>query len=490
MMPEYLDLYQIFSRQESKDYLLKFPIVVTDAWENKVLVNDEPNIFTTIFTPIEINKKIYAKVKANKNDIPQITQYIKTQINFFIASTLQEHQLQSDLNLSLDISRLIDLSQLPKTTLHDVIQSFFHFLRSHIPFQQGSFYLENEKKQLILIGELMPDGSYKESPLLNAPAIPEETLVFQSYINQKAYIYDSLNQASDIVIDAVSAPIENIAVFPLQYDLFSIGAIKLTNSLQKVYSHKSVLTINKSLVGIGHIAFQDNIKKIIAKNEQTSDMFRSYVSQNVYESVVEGTNNDLNESEKREIVCLFCDIRSFTSISEKIDPETLVKLLNIYFSKLAPIIEEHEGTIDKFVGDMIMAFWNAPYDVKNAPIKAVTAAIKLQHAMVNKVVPSWLAEGVPHVGIGIGLHCGEAITGNIGSSGFNNYTAMGETVKKANWLESLARPGEIWVSEKLYAQVAGKVPTPIRKELNLQFHGKSQKAHVIKTVNYPDYTKG
>jgi adenylate cyclase len=195
------------------------------------------------------------------------------------------------------------------------------------------------------------------------------------------------------------------------------------------------------------------------------------------------------EAISKKAICLFCDIRSFTAISEKLPPKQLVSLLNIYFSELIPIIEKYEGTVDKLVGDMIAAFWNLPQDVLEAELKATKAAVEMQKTMIRKVVPLWAQAGVPRIGIGIGLYSGNVIAGNIGSSHLMNYTVVGDTVYNAELLESMARPGEIYISEEIRKITDGKILQHFKIENNIPYRGvkKPGAAYVLKPVDYPDY---
>ena len=171
------------------------------------------------------------------------------------------------------------------------------------------------------------------------------------------------------------------------------------------------------------------------------------------------------------------------------DSKTLVSLLNIYFTNLVPIIEKHNGTIDKLVGDMIAAFWNLPREIPNPEISAVKAAIEMQKTMVQKVVPEWVEKKIRRVGIGIGIHSGNVIAGNIGSSDRLNYTVMGDAVKDTEMLESTARPGQIRVSNRVFQHVEGKVPKPkdVVKGTIFRETGKPQLVHIFSPVDYPDY---
>lgn len=146
------------------------------------------------------------------------------------------------------------------------------------------------------------------------------------------------------------------------------------------------------------------------------------------------------------ITVLFADIRGFTRISEHAPPEKIVQLLNRYFSAMTDIIFAHGGTLDKYLGDGLMALFGAPTVTPNDAANALSTAVAMQRRMIG-INLELREEGFPEIGIGIGLHTGEVTVGYIGSERRSEYTAIGDTVNTASRLESNARGGQILVSE-------------------------------------------
>ena len=156
------------------------------------------------------------------------------------------------------------------------------------------------------------------------------------------------------------------------------------------------------------------------------------------------------------ITVLFADIRGFTRLSENASPEKVVQLLNRYFSTMSEIIFKHGGTLDKFIGDGLMALFGAPHATPKDACDAIAAAIEMQRNMKN-INDELRAAGLGDIRIGIGLHTGEATVGYIGSERRSEYTAIGDTVNVSSRLESNAKPGEILVSEET-RKAAGQMP--------------------------------
>lgn len=165
--------------------------------------------------------------------------------------------------------------------------------------------------------------------------------------------------------------------------------------------------------------------------------FSHYVSPEAVNRIVSEGPTALN-GQSRELSILFTDVRSFTTISEKMEPDNLVRLLNSYFTPMTTCVIKREGTLDKFIGDALMAFWNAPLDVVRYQEKAVLAALDM-HRELDRLRSQFEAEFGVEIRIGAGIHCVIAQVGNMGSSDLLNYTCIGDNVNLASRLESLTK---------------------------------------------------
>ncbi len=189
--------------------------------------------------------------------------------------------------------------------------------------------------------------------------------------------------------------------------------------------------------------------------------------------------------EKRDVAVLFVDIRGFTTMSESLKPEEVVKILNEYLALTTSCILKNEGMLDKFIGDATMAVFNAPFDQKDYCMAAVKAAWDIQQG--GKELGGKLLEKYGKtVQFGVGVHCGEAVVGNIGCEFRMDYTAIGDTVNTASRLEGKARPGEILISEALYERLQGRIEGEVLGELELK--GKKEKIKVYQLTAVKDKT--
>jgi adenylate cyclase len=185
--------------------------------------------------------------------------------------------------------------------------------------------------------------------------------------------------------------------------------------------------------------------------------FRKYVPAKLVRLLLDsGLEAELG-GEKRELTILFSDIAGFTSIAETMDPQALVELLAEYLEEMSAIVHDSGGAVDKYIGDAVMAFWNAPTEVAGHPAAACRAAVAMQQAMA-RLRAGWAGRGLPGFSIRIGLHTATVLVGNIGATSRLNYTAVGDGVNLASRLEGLCKHygvGAI-VSATTYQAVSGE----------------------------------
>jgi adenylate cyclase len=210
---------------------------------------------------------------------------------------------------------------------------------------------------------------------------------------------------------------------------FAVGAFKNGLWLNMVQPQ-----LAGAIALFGGTAYQYFVEGV--EKRKMKRLFGRYVSKDVYAQLV--AHPELAElgGRRREMTVLFSDIRGFTSVTERGDPEQLVAQLNEYFSKMVEIVFKHQGTVDKFVGDMVMALFGAPLDDPDHAEHAVQAAIEMveELARLNR---NWLQRGMAQLDIGVGINSGEMIAGNIGSSSIMSYTVIGDNVNLGSRLESL-----------------------------------------------------
>ncbi|MCX6899524.1 MAG: CHASE2 domain-containing protein [Verrucomicrobia bacterium] len=164
--------------------------------------------------------------------------------------------------------------------------------------------------------------------------------------------------------------------------------------------------------------------------------------------------------QERLLVVFFSDIRNFTTLFEKGDAKTLITQLNEYLTAMSAIVARHGGTLDKYIGDAIMAFWGAPTSRGPADdaLRAVSAALEMRQELAA-LQPQWKAQGYPEIKIGIGIHAGVALVGEVGSAQRSEYTAIGDTVNTASRIEGINKETgtDLLISEAVYSLVKDHV---------------------------------
>lgn len=206
--------------------------------------------------------------------------------------------------------------------------------------------------------------------------------------------------------------------------------------------------------------FSEERKKRVLKQA-----FQHYVAPTVVEHMLKQVNQLRLGGERKQMSVLFSDIRGFTSISEAMEPEELVQFLNHYLTAMTRIVLDYEGTVDKYMGDAIMAFYSAPLDQPDHAIRACHTAIEMlnqlkafhtrQNSQIIRMLARWEAQGLWPLNIGIGINSGDMIVGNMGSDERFDYTIMGDNVNLASRLEGINKQygTNIVISEFTYRQI-------------------------------------
>ncbi|HYU35935.1 MAG TPA: adenylate/guanylate cyclase domain-containing protein, partial [Thermoanaerobaculia bacterium] len=198
--------------------------------------------------------------------------------------------------------------------------------------------------------------------------------------------------------------------------------------------------------------------------------FQRYFAPDLARQIVDQEGEIQLGGAKRRVAIVFSDIRGFTALSERMSPDEIARLLTGYFTEMVEIVFEHGGTLDKFIGDALMALWGAPLARDDDADRAMRAALAMQRRLEQMNRDS-AGDGRPTLEVGIGLDVGEVFAGNIGSERRLEYTVIGDAVNTAARLCAEASPGEVLISESLYRSLAG--PPPVDVLAPLQLKGKA-----------------
>jgi adenylate cyclase len=194
-------------------------------------------------------------------------------------------------------------------------------------------------------------------------------------------------------------------------------------------------------------------RRATAERQKIQQIFEHYMPPQVFQELLrQGPERTGIAGDRRELTVMFADIRGFTGLSERLEPEEVVELLNGYLGIATDVIFEHRGTIDKFIGDAIMALFGAPVPIEDHALQTVRAAMAMQRRFAE--APERKGQ---RANFGIGINTGQGIVGSIGAPQLMSYTAIGDAVNVAARLQEEARAGEVLITEDTYKIVAPHV---------------------------------
>ena len=235
-----------------------------------------------------------------------------------------------------------------------------------------------------------------------------------------------------------------------------------------------------AFAGIAAVAIENGqFAQRIQRDLVTRSNFERFFTPQLAKQIAESQVSIRLGGDKRAVAVLFSDIRGFTALSEAMRPEDTASLLTEYFTQMVDCVFRHDGTLDKFIGDAVMAQWGAPIGGPDDADKAMAAAVDMMHAL-EKLNAGWRAAGRPAVQIGIGLNFGEAFAGNIGSDRRLEYTIIGDTVNTAKRVCSAALEGQVLITEE-FRQALHSSPELVQCE-PMDLKNKSQPVTVYRVV--------
>ena len=247
----------------------------------------------------------------------------------------------------------------------------------------------------------------------------------------------------------------------------TLGVIYVDN-LRDIYAFsEDDLDFLVAFAGIAAAAVErESAMERLRQADRVRDNFERYFTPQLAERIAAETGVVAPGGDRRHVTVLFSDIRGFTAIAESLPPMEMAAQLNEYFGVMVDCVFRHQGALDKFIGDALMAYWGAPLSLPHAADCALRAAQDMQREL-RALNAGWKAQGRPTLAVGIGLHAGDAFVGNIGSPRRLEYTLIGDTVNVASRVCSAAEGGEILVSEAVRSQLTGPVDAARRPELAL-----------------------
>ena len=245
------------------------------------------------------------------------------------------------------------------------------------------------------------------------------------------------------------------------------------------FTHRVRIDRNDEL---GDLAFAFNrMAEDLELNEKIKSSFGRYVTPEIVDMILENPDSQWMKGSEVEATVLFVDIRGFTTMSEDKSPESIVRLLNNYFTRITDVVIRHGGHLNKFVGDEAMAVFGAPVPNPHHAEAAIQAALDIREAIAQFDREKTMSDITVHVGIGV--NSGEMLAGNLGSQKKMEYTVIGDNVNVASRLTSIAKPGEILISRRTYVLIKDQIPVRLEKRGKMPVKGRRIKIDVFNVLD-------
>lgn len=350
------------------------------------------------------------------------------------------------LRLSHELSREIALERDLQKLLEKILQTIFRFVRA----DRGVIFLR-ERDELVPAASLRRDGT--DSP------IPVSSTIMNHVMQERATVLThdaamdfAASKGKSMILNRISSAI----VAPLLHNDDILGVLWLDSESLAQFQHKD-LEIVTAIAAQAAMFIEINILgKKIEQEIVNRERFSRLLSPNVAERVLSGELEVKKGGQLVETCTVFnSDIRGFTAMSERASPESLVEMLNEYFEHMVETVFKYEGTLDKFMGDGIMALWGAPVAHPDDAIRSVSCALE-QKLVLEEFNRTRVAASLPPLDVGFGIHTGPLVAGYIGSSKALSYTVVGDTANTSARLCGIAAAGQIVVSEPTLDLLKGR----------------------------------
>lgn len=338
---------------------------------------------------------------------------------------------------------------------------------------------------------LMEDGVPKPKIAKTRDGKNEQIVLSKSILNEvvtnKASVLSSdatMDSRFSAAHSVIMQGIRSTMTVPLLHHDELLGIMHLDSMIATNAFVEKDLQIFGGIASQAAVAIHNSqLAREIEQEAKTRAQFQRLLSPNLVDQVVQGKLQLEKGGALSEVTLLFSDIRGFTSMSESRAPQEIVRMLNEYFELMVDVIFKYQGTLDKFVGDEIIALFGAPVAMENAEVKAVQCALDMLDVLAD-FNRTRIAEGQNEIKIGIGINTGMVVTGAIGSSRALQYTAIGDAMNTTARLCSVAQAGQIILSEATFKKVQHRIAAVPLPPVRLK--GKSDELRIYNAVGVRD----
>lgn len=269
-----------------------------------------------------------------------------------------------------------------------------------------------------------------------------------------------VNQPLDSLVDKVNVRLRG--TFAMLGGLSGLGIVGLTLVIGKLRQTTRQLEsrVQERTADLAQV--NEDLEN---RNQLIRQVFGRYLSDDVVSNLLESPSRLELGGDRRQVTILTSDLRGFTALSERLQPEEVIQILNLYLQRMAEVINDYHGTIDEFMGDGILVLFGAPAQREDDALRAVACACAMQLAM-GRVNEQTRQMGLPHLAMGIGIHTGEVVVGNIGSEQRTKYGIVGSPVNLTYRIESYTKGGQILISEATLQAAGSSVKTQAKQQVH------------------------
>jgi len=391
-------------------------------------------------------------------------------------SQLRVSAITGEARQAMKLSMLLDVSQKlsSELELEKLLRTVVDMTFEIMNVDRVTIVLRNEQT-----GDLVPTISRSRLGDVQAQQVPRS--IAEKVIEERVAVVsqnaaaDSRFKGQSIVMQSVRSAMCSplMASADRVLGLLYVDNVTAPNSFTDEDLQFLVAFSGLAALGIKNSRYAEQIRR----EAMVRSNFERYFAPNVAAEIAQQESATPLGGDRRPVTVLFSDVRGFTAIAESMDPDAIARLLSEYLSEMVEVIFEHGGTLDKFIGDAIMALWGAPIAHPGDPDRAIHAAVAMQQA-IAELNQRWASQGRPEIGVGIGINHGDVFAGNIGSHRRLEYTVIGDAVNVAARLCAEAGRGEILVSEAFLRVLREQVECEFLPEMGLK--GKAQVVQVYR----------
>lgn len=444
-----------------------------------------------LFMPFFIRYILFALEDAERLKLSTQDDRFHERANFDLVTKSHKIREETDKRLSYYSSMFLHFKNLATTRDEEQqIKLFIDLLQKNLRFSKISFFDYSSEELVLKLRRTTDMKIYSGEPL--TIKLDEQTLLGYSALHREGLNSSQMSQNIRINHLSSETPISTKLCMPILYAEELIGMVNVGRTENDALSKEEHTFLSTICTLLGLSIKNSRNYEVVKSSLETSEkliqekdqinkrikrIFGKFTSPNVVQALIDSKQELGLGGQNKFLTLMFCDIRSFTSYCEKHSPAEVVEILNEYLSSMSEVIIRYHGTLDKYIGDEIMAFWGAPLEQANHAKLAVQAGYEMLIEL-KKLTIKWEKDGKVPFSVGIGINSGEVIVGNMGSSIRMDYTVIGDPVNLAARVESLTRQfkSDFLITEATYQLV--KDITKARKMGALRLKGKQEPAMI------------